>query len=88
MIDFKSSRKWSFPLNIILFNACKLYPFRNKHLWVFGAREGHQYDDNSRFLFEYVNKHKNNIRAVWLTRHKEIATRIQKEGFEAYTVGS
>lgn len=88
MIDFKSSRKWSFPLNIILFNVCRLYPFRRKRLWVFGAREGHQYDDNSRFLFEYVNKHKNNIRAVWLTRHKEIATRIQKEGFEAYTVGS
>lgn len=88
-IDWKSPRKVSWALNYVLFNICRLIPFRQKHLWVFGGREGEQYDDNSRYLFEYVNEHYSSIiHAVWLTKQKETVNRIRKLGYEAYTFNS
>ena len=88
-IDWKSPKKTSWIINAFLFNLCKLIPNRNKHLWVFGGREGEQYDDNSRYLFEYVNKnYSSEIHAVWLTKRIETVTRIRNMGYEAYTFGS
>ena len=87
-IDVKSPKKYLFPINILIFNLVRLFSVRDKKLWVFGAREGHQYDDNSRYLFEYINNHKEGIRAVWLTRERKIAEIVREKGFEAYTVYS
>lgn len=88
-IDWKSPKKTTWPLNAVLFNLCRLIPNRDKCLWVFGGREGNQYDDNSRYLFEYVNdNHSDKIRAVWMTKTEEIADKIRKRGYEAYTFDS
>lgn len=87
-IDVKSPKKYLFPINIILFNLVRFFSVRDKKLWVFGAREGFQYDDNSRYLFEFINNHKDGIRAVWLTRERKIAEIVREKGFEAYTVYS
>ncbi len=85
-IDWRSPRKLSWIANAFLFNLCKFIPNRDKRLWVFGGREGEQYDDNSRYLFEYVNeKCKNSIRAVWLTKNEETANKVRMKGYEAYT---
>lgn len=88
-IDWKSPKKICWIVNAILFNLCRLIPGRDKKLWVFGGREGNQYDDNSRYLFEYVNTYcSNKIHAVWLTKKKETAERIRDKGLEAYTFDS
>lgn len=88
-INLKSPRKWSWPINMCLFNLCKLIPGRDPKLWIFGAWEGKKYDDNSRYLFEYVNKyHKNEIRAIWLTLTQKTVENIRSLGYEAYQINS
>lgn len=37
---------------------------RNENLWLFGAWEGNNYSDNSKYVFEYVNKHMPHINSV------------------------
>lgn len=85
-IDWTSPRKLSWPINAILFNFCKLYPFRDKKLWVFGSREGEHFDDNSKYFFEYiVNRKKGQIRVVWLAATDRLRDEIRSMGYEAYT---
>lgn len=83
-IDFKSPRKLSLPVNIVLFNLCRLWPFRDKRIWIFGALEGKKYDDNSRYFFEYIKKEHPEIRAVWMTKSSETVERLTSDGAEAY----
>lgn len=54
-------------------------------MWVFGGVEGRKFDDNSRYLFEYVCKKNENIHAVWLTQNEETTQSIKRLGYEAYT---
>lgn len=49
---------------------------RSKSIWVFGAWYGTEYSDNSRALFEYITKFHPEIKAYWLTRNKEILTKV------------
>ena len=76
-------RVWSLPINIISFNICYLFPFRNKKLWVFGAREGSKYDDNSMYMFEYMNCHHPEIHSVWLTDNVSALSVIRAKGYDA-----
>ena len=79
-IDWKSSRKWGWPLNVICYNFQRLFPGRDKNIWVFGGREGHQYDDNSRYLFEYVNKNHPEINSIWLCEKEDLAMKVRNLG--------
>lgn len=82
-------KKILFPINAIIFHLLYLNPFRKKDLWVFGAWEGKKFDDNSKYLFEYVNeKYDRKIHAVWLTKNDEQVEVIRKLGYEAYRCGS
>ena len=89
-IDFKDERKQFWILNCILFNITRLITpvFRNKAIWAFGAQTGKKYDDNSMYLFEYVNKTNPNIRAIWLTRSDETVEFVRNKGYEIYNVNS
>lgn len=82
------SRKWIWPLNAIVFNLVRLFPFRNKRLWIFGAHAGEKYDDNAKFMFEYVNAHCGQIRAIWLAKTLEIVEYLREKGYEAYLINS
>lgn len=55
-INWKDEKKKAYWKNIILFRWDRLIQKRDKHQWVFGGREGRNFDDNSRHLFEWVNK--------------------------------
>lgn len=57
---------------------------RNKKLWVFGSRFGHHYDENTKYLFEYVNRIAPDIRAIWLTENREIYKHLNEIGYEVY----
>ena len=81
-----SSRKWSLPINVVTFNLCKLIPKRNPKIWVFGGVEGRKYDDNSRFLFEYVcRRYGDFIHAVWIAKEKSVVNAVRQMGYDAYT---
>lgn len=85
MINFKSPRKYSLPFNIILFNLCRLWPFRNKRIWIFGAWEGKKFDDNSKYLIQYVKKlHGDKVRAIWLTNNLDALNKTRSLGIESY----
>ena len=44
----------------------KKYKFKNKEIWLFGGLAGDLYDDNSKFLYEYVLKNYKDIDAYWV----------------------
>ena len=81
-------RKISLPVMGVFFRILKLIPFRDKTLWVFGCWMGKKYDDNAKFLFEYVSKNHPNIRCVWLTREESVACKVRELGYEAYLSSS
>jgi CDP-glycerol glycerophosphotransferase (TagB/SpsB family) len=74
-------------LGDLIFLATCLVP-KNTNLWLFGAWFGERYADNSKYLFEYVNRDHPDVRAVWLT--KDAATRdlVSRHGYEAHLIGS
>lgn len=88
-INFKAKKKKTYFLNAITFNLSRLSPFRSKRVWVFGAWTGRKFDDNSRWLFEYVNK-KNElgIEAIWLSPYQSVVDEVKREGYVAYRSGS
>ena len=77
-------RKISLPLMGVLFRILRLFPFRNKRIWVFGSWIGRKYDDNSKYLFEFVNAYHHNVRCVWLSRNPEVVKKVRSLGYEAY----
>jgi CDP-glycerol glycerophosphotransferase (TagB/SpsB family) len=61
---------------------------RNKRIWVFGSRLGYRYDENSKYLFEYVNRNVPDIRAIWLTRSQKVFDHLKRNGREVYIMNS
>lgn len=81
-------KKLAWPINALLFNMMRLFPFRSKHLWLFGANGGKLYEGNSRYLFEYINQHHTNIRAVWMSKKNDVVEQVRNLGYEAHCCGS
>jgi CDP-glycerol glycerophosphotransferase (TagB/SpsB family) len=54
---------------------------------VFGAWFGTRYSDNARYLFEYVQREKE-IKAIWITRNKDLTPQIRRDGKNAYLSSS
>lgn len=54
---------------------------KDSNLWIFGAWSGEKYIDNSKYLFEYVNKPDHNIKAYWFTQNKEIFDLVKEKGY-------
>lgn len=61
-------------LNIILKDA---------NSWVFGSMYGNSYNDNSKYLFEYISRIPGQ-KAIWLTRNKKVHDTINELGYRAY----
>lgn len=57
---------------------------RKKNIWVFGAWNGQRFSDNSKYLFEHVSKNGDEIRAIWLTKNREILIKLRDGGQECY----
>jgi len=70
-----------------LFIMSKLIP-KSNDVWVFGAWYGNRYSDNTSYLFEYVNKEKLPIKAIWLSNKSEIISKLRSEGYRAYNNNS
>lgn len=87
-IDWHDEKKRAYWKNIFLFRWDRLVQKRDKYQWVFGGREGKNFDDNSRHLFEWVNKNHPEIKTAWLCRTFELAKEIRSLGYDAYVFGS
>ena len=66
--------------NIPLYHIAKIAP-KNASVWIFGAIEGNGYADNAKYLFEWINAN-TDIKAVWVTRNKEIYKKLKNLGFK------
>ena len=87
-IDWKDERKRAFWKNIFLFRWDKLVQKRDNYQWVFGGRHGEQFDDNARYLFEWVNKIHPEIKTAWLCRNPKLVDHIRSMGYNSYIFGS
>lgn len=45
---------------------------KDPNLWVFGSWKGELYNDNSKYLFEYIIENKKDIRAIWVTKNRKL----------------
>jgi CDP-glycerol glycerophosphotransferase len=79
MIKYKIIDLLFFPLYLI---SCVIP--KNYKIWVFGEYSGNTFADNPKYLYLHINQRNKNIRAVWLTRKKQIVSEIRSLGFEAY----
>lgn len=58
----------------------KLTP-KDNSLWLFGAWKGSTYNDNSKYLFEYVVNNCQDINAIWITRSQDVYDHIKNLGY-------
>ena len=70
-------------INLPLYYISYLFP-KNKSIWIFGAWFGEKYADNSKILFEYVNKIDNSIMPIWLTKNRKVYKELKANGFKVY----
>ena len=56
----------------------------NENIWIFGAWFGDKYADNSKYLFEYVNRNCHNIKAIWLSNDSNTVKLVKKKGYKSY----
>lgn len=87
-IDWSSERKKTFWTNIFLFRWDKYVQKRDKKQWVFGGREGYQFDDNCRYMFEWMAKNHPEIKIAWIARTNGLTEKIKALGYDAYTFGT
>jgi CDP-glycerol glycerophosphotransferase (TagB/SpsB family) len=73
--------------SFLLYLASFLFP-RKKSKWVFGNYITDQFGDNPKYLFLYLNKYHNDIRAIWITRDPRILHELQDMGLEVYLKNS
>ena len=85
-VNQRRNRFWL--INAFLFHILKLNPFRKKNIWIFGCWEGQKYDDNARYLFEYVNENHKDIIPIWFTKKQEIYDELKKKGYRVELFGT
>ena len=67
----------------VLFVCSLIWP-RDEKLWVFGARGGEAFLDNSKHLYLHVLESCPNVRPVWLAKDDELVAELDSRGYEAY----
>lgn len=72
-----------FSLNVPIWLLSKVIKPK-KYIWVFGAWFGKKYGDNSKYLFEYVNKSCPDIKAIWLATEDDTVKLVRSKGYRAY----
>ena len=73
---------------LIPFYVFSLLVPRKSDIWVMGSWFGKRYSDNSRYIYEHLQQHHKDIRAIWITRDKDIKHALQKENYEVYYANS
>jgi CDP-glycerol glycerophosphotransferase (TagB/SpsB family) len=78
-------------LFIVTFNIIITYlsmlSIRSKKIYVFGAWTGNTFSDNPKYLYLEAIKDKS-LTAVWITKNRDIYTKLRAKGFKVYTYKS
>lgn len=64
---------------------------RDKKVILIGAWMGTKFADNSRFLYQYLFEHKEQLnlkKVIWVTRNEELNKRLNDMGYESYLCGT
>ncbi|NHN42711.1 hypothetical protein G9C85_13880 [Halorubellus sp. JP-L1] len=61
---------------------------RDPSVWAFGARGGSAFVDNAKYLYLHAVEHHPEVRAVWLTRDRDVVTDLRDAGYDAHHVHS
>lgn len=64
--------------------VCSLFWPRDETVWVFGARGGEAFLDNSKHLYLHILDSCPNVRPVWLAKDDELVAELRSNGYEAY----
>lgn len=58
---------------------------RSKNIWLFGSSFGKRFVDNPRYFYLFLNQYKkDDVRAIWITKDKDIVSFLRNHGLEAY----
>lgn len=57
---------------------------KNKKIMIFGAWFGKKYDDNPKYLYEYVLSERKDIKAIWYTSDKKVFDKLNEMGYPVY----
>lgn len=80
------SRFFFHPLLFLMRGLSFAFP-RNANVWVFGHPA--KFEGNSKYLFLYIqNLPQKEVKAVWITRNKALASELQFLGYPAYSLVS
>ncbi len=85
---FKKIKYWLQLFLIPVYWLSFLMP-RSRKIWVVGSTFGRRWSDNGRYFYLYLRQHQSaHVKAVWITRKREIASFLQGQGYPAYYVRS
>lgn len=57
---------------------------RKKTIWLFGAWNGKQFNDNPKHIYLYVRSHMPEVDAIWITRDYELSVKLTESGIKAF----
>jgi CDP-glycerol glycerophosphotransferase (TagB/SpsB family) len=85
----KQIKYWSQIFLLPIYLVTFLFP-RSKKIWVLGSTFGKRFADNPKYFYLYLNQYQSdNIRAIWISKNKEIIKLLNSnslEGFYLYSV--
>jgi len=75
---------WSQLLLIPIYALTYIMP-RSKNIWVFGSTFGRRFADNPKYFYLYVIQNQSsNVRAIWISKDKNIVEFLRDKKVEAY----
>lgn len=73
---------------ILIYGISYLFP-RDKKIWIFGSNMGKCFSDNPKYLYLFLNEHKNDeMRAIWISKDDSVVSLLNNYGYEAYSIYS
>ncbi len=81
---WKKIKYWGQLLSLLLYGLSFLMP-RNKKLWVIGSTFGTRFADNPKYFYLYLNQYRSEeVRAVWISKSKEVIQFLKENQLEGY----
>lgn len=81
---WNSIKYWSQIFLIPIYGLSYFMP-RNKHIWVIGSTFGRRFADNPKYFYLYLNQHhRDDIKAIWISKDKSIVSLLNKKLLNAY----
>lgn len=72
----------------IILNIFTIFIKKDNNILIFGGWYGKRFADNSKYLYLYASYHKVSIRAIWITKSKNIYRLLKENNLEVYYANS